>query len=843
MRDIYNIIAENLYDRYVVNTSAVAIQNEYSKYVSVKTPITVDMICAMLKGGYSLGIYQQQYKKDRLMWLCLDFDTKKKEDNQEELETLKENYVKPFLKELDDKGIKYLVEFSGRRGFHVWIFLSQIITKDLGYSIIWRLASQFYIELLRNENLGLDLFPKTYSGRVCNKYGLQVKIPLSKHQASGTYSYFIDINNFNCERITELNLDFLERQLVFLKSIKTNDVEDLLKVLNLKIVDCEKNHIMFHRQKISTSYSITIDDVRKIFQSDVALEKVWNKIISGNLDAFERIMLLGIFGHITDGESILHELFALQINYNRRITNEMINKYRSRLFPVSFYYLYQHYGIDSDICPKDYRDSFVDDYIFSKLGIEVNTAIVKTDRKKADFLRSVVEKEINYFLYNDEVYNFNVYYQLKNFTYYDYAMIDFYVSRVENGEESVPENLEMYTYIRKEDDKERTLVSLGAKERVITTALINKMIFYLQRDYKSYSYHLNMGMEGDVFYPWISSWTRYKNDISQYFSMPIFSQYHVLKMDIHHFYDSVFLQGVYHSLIQNKKYADSELFINIYSYLSQFNEKVMLNISGGIRGVPQGPAYARVLAELTMDEFVNAFFEQYPEFVTIKLYRYVDDMFAFSLDSKLLHRFLEVFSEYLGNRGLFLNKKKTKMYGMIRDLLPRDKMELQEFRDFNYDIVSLKDTEWKNSLGGEEFESKYLRFIYRRSEWNVNDANLIFSDRIDKSVQNRYLSQFYGELLESSIGRGSVFRKFYHIIFTDSRRVKHFFENRDYLKIPKQSINYENMVCEMILNVQNIVLYIDYKDDWEELKKYLEHLNGQNTTILISLIEDALREG
>ena len=51
------------------------------------------------------------------------------------------------------------------------------------------------------------------------------------------------------------------------------------------------------------------------------------------------------------------------------------------------------------------------------------------------------------------------------------------------------------------------------------------------------------------------------------------------------------------------------------------------------------------------------------------------------------------------------------------------------------------------------------------------------------------------------------------------------------------------MVCEMILNVQNIVLYIDYKDDWEELKKYLEHLNGQNTTILISLIEDALREG
>ena len=691
--------------------------------------------------------------------------------------------------------------------------------------------------------MGLDLFPKTYSGRVCNKYGLQVKIPLSKHQASGTYSYFIDINNFNGERITELNLDFLERQLVFLKSIKTNDVEDLLKVLNLKIVDCEKNHIMFHRQKISTSYSITIDDVRKIFQSDVALEKVWNKIISGNLDAFERIMLLGIFGHITDGESILHELFALQINYNRRITNEMINKYRSRLFPVSFYYLYQHYGIDSGICPKDYRDSFVDDYIFSKLGIEVNTAIVKTDRKKADFLRSVVEKEINYFLYNDEVYNFNVYYQLKNFTYYDYAMIDFYVSRVENGEESVPENLEMYTYIRKEDDKERTLVSLGAKERVITTALINKMIFYLQRDYKSYSYHLNMGMEGDVFYPWISSWTRYKNDISQYFSMPIFSQYHVLKMDIHHFYDSVFLQGVYHSLIQNKKYADSELFINIYSYLSQFNEKVMLNISGGIRGVPQGPAYARVLAELTMDEFVNAFFEQYPEFVTIKLYRYVDDMFAFSLDSKLLHRFLEVFSEYLGNRGLFLNKKKTKMYGMIRDLLPRDKMELQEFRDFNYDIVSLKDTEWKNSLGGEEFESKYLRFIYRRSEWNVNDANLIFSDRIDKSVQNRYLSQFYGELLESSIGRGSVFRKFYHIIFTDSRRVKHFFENRDYLKIPKQSINYENMVCEMILNVQNIVLYIDYKDDWEELKKYLEHLNGQNTTILISLIEDALREG
>ena len=47
-----------------------------------------------------------------------------------------------------------------------------------------------------------------------------------------------------------------------------------------------------------------------------------------------------------------------------------------------------------------------------------------------------------------------------------------------------------------------------AKERIITTALITKLINYCQKDYDSYSYHVNLGLEGDVFFPWISSWTR-----------------------------------------------------------------------------------------------------------------------------------------------------------------------------------------------------------------------------------------------------------------------------------------------------------------------------------------------
>ncbi|RXM52848.1 hypothetical protein, partial [Chryseobacterium sp. CH1] len=40
------------------------------------------------------------------------------------------------ISQLDSINIPHLVEFSGRRGFHIWIVFERNITKEEGYNLI-----------------------------------------------------------------------------------------------------------------------------------------------------------------------------------------------------------------------------------------------------------------------------------------------------------------------------------------------------------------------------------------------------------------------------------------------------------------------------------------------------------------------------------------------------------------------------------------------------------------------------------------------------------------------------------------------------------------------------------
>ena len=67
------------------------------------------------------------------------------------------------------------------------------------------------------------------------------------------------------------------------------------------------------------------------------------------------------------------------------------------------------------------------------------------------------------------------------------------------------------------------------------------------------------------------------------------------------FFKVFFLQSIAHFITK-----DQICIINIP--INSINEKIMLESVGDLRGVPQGPAYARVLAEIVLEEMISQFF-------------------------------------------------------------------------------------------------------------------------------------------------------------------------------------------------------------------------------------------
>lgn len=95
------------------------------KYIPKRITSTPVLFQNMMESGSSLGVYQQQYGRKWIKWICLDFDCKE----PYMLPDLVSKYVLPAVIKLKEMGIHYLAEFSGRRGIHIWIFTKGIITK------------------------------------------------------------------------------------------------------------------------------------------------------------------------------------------------------------------------------------------------------------------------------------------------------------------------------------------------------------------------------------------------------------------------------------------------------------------------------------------------------------------------------------------------------------------------------------------------------------------------------------------------------------------------------------------------------------------------------------------
>lgn len=270
--DILGKISNKLFDTFYVDDLKYGKQQDDGSYKLIKGKITPVTIQNMIDKQESLLTYQELHVVDNALvkWICIDLDISKRDiDNNEindnNLRAVKKtaDIVSTFL---DSIHISHLTEFSGRRGFHIWIIFDRLILKEEAYYFINYIYSSVKDEF--EDNIIADLFPKTpFVNRNSKGIGFGIKLPLSQNKVSGKLSFFTNKNeNFDVIQsnwIEKANPKFLQKQLEILNTVNfvtSEQIEVFIKEYK------EKNpylHSINKSQKIvsTLSESVSLDDI------------------------------------------------------------------------------------------------------------------------------------------------------------------------------------------------------------------------------------------------------------------------------------------------------------------------------------------------------------------------------------------------------------------------------------------------------------------------------------------------------------------------------------------------------------------------------------------------------
>ena len=198
--------AETIYDLFVHRKDVYALQTETGAYIPVKKEITVSDIQKHLNGEKTIGLYCLELD-NTVKWACIDMDLKKpcSKCGSEHTYLKKERlYCEDCNLLMYDEQIKVffeyanviyeiftdfnvILEFSGRKGYHIWVLFENPINATYAKQIITSRLNRIKLPKV-------EIFPKQTELNEGRKYGNLVKIPFATHKVSKQKSYLIKKN-------------------------------------------------------------------------------------------------------------------------------------------------------------------------------------------------------------------------------------------------------------------------------------------------------------------------------------------------------------------------------------------------------------------------------------------------------------------------------------------------------------------------------------------------------------------------------------------------------------------------------------------------------------------------
>ena len=792
---MYSEISNLMYDLFVVNRYAAAIQQADGRYVTKYFPVTPFVIEEMLKQNGSMGCYQQGYKTDKIKWICFDFDCPDKDTP--DMQALYNDFVCPFVDVLDELSINYLTEFSGRRGIHVWIIFNTIFSKKIGFAIVQELRKKCK-NVFGREDIHVDLFPavETSSGNVVGK---QVKLPLSCHRSGGRSYLFRGNFEIVDDRFNEA---FIGNQTRILSEYITNDIEFVEKQLGIDCTEDDSYTYKYKKYVVKSNVNAALIDIENILSQTKVFSDIFSRMKKGLARREDWTVLLGTLAYCDTNFELVQALFSTFPNYDFQKTITNIKRLSDKYYPATFGYLYQLYDLEPEET-IDLNETGLS-YLLRKLGCSdavLETTSHLSERQSYQGLEFTLLKEQNYLLDNDEVPDAIISNELKNMKPYDLIQLDNALNKIKSGEWKdceIPTEYVVYQRIES-IEKTRKMVSLSARDRLITTQAIVTLQYKIKDFYHSYSYNISHCVKDQIFYAWYSSWMNYVNNVKAFLDVPFLHSYNVFTMDIKSFYDNVDFLTIYQAL---QKYWEKDIETkNILKFLIAYNENLMKAINSGNRkGVPQGPAYARVIAELYLDYIIQSVISQFDN-NKFHYFRYVDDIVVYynpDFEGQTLYNEL---ANTLASFGLHLNTEKSRMMGAIGTLSEEEKCLITHKDKFSYDLQ--KDD---NSILFEKEQNRRIKKYLQTNEYDISVISYIFGKNTLPKAADVYYKKYADHVFSERMGRGSYFKRFYEYVLDKESRVVAALDSGCFSKIPVNSLNFSNLINLIYLKLQNHTL-------------------------------------
>lgn len=363
----------------VENTSA----GQHRKTELQERPLTEQQLLDHLRGKQTVGTYIQR-PNATVRFIVWDIDISKqfllKQGNRgvEFDACLQKAFqkAKEIQKLLENKGMNGYIEFSGFRGFHVWLFLSEWIPVRFSNMLTDRIEE----DIIPDNDITVESFPNKVRLKA-GRFGQVLKIPYGIHVRSGLRSYFIDddgqpITNIDAfaDTLASYSLSAIRKVLSYsilsaqitgntastsgqskgnIESVPAEATENTSTVLapaatiasNKSANESEslKSDITGLQTELLDSFGDITSSIKEILLHCSLMQYLCLKSKrTGYLTHFERLSVLYVFGHVgEEGKEFVHEVMRHTMNYQYNVTQRFIDRIPEK--PVSCLKLREQY--------------------------------------------------------------------------------------------------------------------------------------------------------------------------------------------------------------------------------------------------------------------------------------------------------------------------------------------------------------------------------------------------------------------------------------------------------------------------------------------------------------------